>query len=60
MLLGIILGPIAEESVRQALISSQGSLSVFYNSPIAVTFISLSIVSFLAPIIKDYWVRRWA
>lgn len=59
MLLGIILGPIAEESVRQALISSQGSLSVFYNSPIAVTFISLSIVSFLTPIIKDYWVRRW-
>lgn len=59
MLLGIILGPIAEESLRQALILSGGSWLVFFSSPVAVAFILLAVLSFVGPLLKPILQRRW-
>lgn len=59
MLLGIILGPIAENSLRQALILSDGSWLVFFTRPISAIFIFLAIASFLAPIVKPYLTRMF-
>lgn len=37
MVVGFVLGPAIEKHLREGLFMSQGDLSVFYNSPIAVT-----------------------
>lgn len=52
MLLGIVLGPIAETSFRQALAISDGSWMIFVTEPISLVFVLLSIFSILLPIIK--------
>jgi putative tricarboxylic transport membrane protein len=50
--LTLVLGPIMESSLRQALSISQGSLSVFSNSPIASTLIVLAAVGLALPAIR--------
>jgi len=52
MLLGMILGPIAERALRQSMILSDGSPVIFLTHPIALIFILLAIASFIAPAIK--------
>lgn len=54
MLLGIVLGPIAETSFRQALAVSDGSWLIFISNPISLVFILLAILSVLVPIVKPY------
>src|SRR5699024_672356 len=46
MLLGMILGPIAERALRQSMILSDGSPVIFLTHPIALIFILLAIASF--------------
>lgn len=49
LLLGIILGPIAESNLGRALVISEGSMSIFVTRPISVLFIALTLLSiFLA------------
>lgn len=45
ILLGIVLGPLAEKNFRRALVLSDGSLSIFFTRPIACAFIVIAIVS---------------
>ncbi|WP_179298727.1 tripartite tricarboxylate transporter permease [Evansella halocellulosilytica] len=54
MLLGIVLGPIAETSFRQALAVSNGSYMIFITKPISLLFILLAVFSILAPLIMPY------
>lgn len=51
MVLGMILGPIAEENLRRSLELSDGSWLIFVTSPIAGTLLILSAVSLLLPVI---------
>jgi len=46
-ILALILGPAMELSFRQSLMRSAGSFSIFWDSPIALTLISLSVLLFL-------------
>lgn len=41
IVLGFVLGPMLEENFRRALLISRGSLTVFFERPIAATFITL-------------------
>ncbi|MGE4283489.1 MAG: tripartite tricarboxylate transporter permease [Clostridia bacterium] len=50
MLLAIILGPIAEQSMRQALIISQGSYAIFVTRPISLMFVILTLFSISIPV----------
>ncbi|MCL2674433.1 MAG: tripartite tricarboxylate transporter permease [Defluviitaleaceae bacterium] len=50
--IGIILGPMAERHFRTALIMSGGEMSVFVSSPIAVTFLTLAILTIALPFIR--------
>lgn len=43
LLLGFLLGPMLEENVRRALLVSRGEFSAFFSSPIAATFMVMSI-----------------
>lgn len=55
MVLGLILGPIAEQNLRRSLQISGGSLDVFYTEPITAAILALSVVSlFVAPLRRAY------
>lgn len=45
ILLGLILGPIAESNFRRALMISRGSISIFFSSPFCYGLVILSILS---------------
>jgi putative tricarboxylic transport membrane protein len=45
ILLGVILGPIAEKGFRRALMISHGDWTVFFTRPICIILIILSILS---------------
>ena len=44
ILMGIILGPIAEESLRQSLIVSEGSWLILVTRPISAIFLSVTLI----------------
>ncbi|MGE4283028.1 MAG: tripartite tricarboxylate transporter permease [Clostridia bacterium] len=45
VILGVILGPIAEVNLRRGLMLSQGSFMPFLTKPISITFLVLAVVS---------------
>ncbi|PRR80577.1 Tripartite tricarboxylate transporter TctA family protein [Clostridium liquoris] len=58
LILAVIVGNSMEQSFRQAVKISDGSLSVFFGSAICVILIILTIVSILYPFIRKAMVRR--
>ena len=50
MVLGMILGPIAEENLRRSLELSSGSWSIFIQDPIAAAILGLAALSLLSPL----------
>ena len=50
--LAIVLGPLAETSMRQSLLMSHGDLGVFFTRPVSAPIILLAIVLFLLPLLK--------
>ena len=54
LVLALVLGRLAENSLRQALMISGGSLSIFFTRPISAIFIAAAILAYLTPVI------RWA
>lgn len=49
MVLGLILAPIAEVNLRRSLVLSNGSLDIFYTSPIAFVILLLSVAAIVVP-----------
>jgi putative tricarboxylic transport membrane protein len=49
LILGIVLGPMMEQSLRQSLIMSRGSLSIFVERPVACTLLIVVILSLVGP-----------
>jgi putative tricarboxylic transport membrane protein len=54
LVLALVLGRLAENSLRQALTISGGSVSIFFTRPISALFITAAILAYLTPVI------RWA
>ena len=54
LVLALVLGRLAENSLRQALTLSGGSISIFFTRPISLLFIVAAILAYLTPVI------RWA
>lgn len=52
MILGIILGPMAEGEFRRAVMLSQGRISFFYSSPISVILLLLILLSLIGPLAR--------
>jgi putative tricarboxylic transport membrane protein len=52
LVLGLILGPLAESNLRRALVISDGSPDVFFTSPISLVLLILSAVAIVFPIIQ--------
>jgi putative tricarboxylic transport membrane protein len=56
LILALVLGRLAENSLRQALTISGGSFSIFFVKPISAVFITLAILSYLTPAFR--WMTR--
>jgi len=50
--LAIVLGPLAEKSMRQSLIISHGSPAIFVERPLSAVFMALALVLFLLPLLR--------
>lgn len=61
LILALVLGRLAETSLRQALTISGGSFSIFFVKPISAVFITLAILSYLSPVLfrmAGLWRKR--
>jgi putative tricarboxylic transport membrane protein len=52
-LLSLVLFPSLETTSRQALVISGGDFSIFFRGPLAITFMVLSVLAFVYPLVKD-------
>ena len=50
MVVGLILGPLAEQQLRRALAISQGDPSVLLHSPVAIILYLIAAVAVLLPV----------
>jgi putative tricarboxylic transport membrane protein len=55
--LAIVLGPLAERSLRQSLLISQGEFTIFVSRPISATCVALALALMLYPLVLS-WRRR--
>lgn len=58
LLIGLILGPEFEETLRQALLLSSGSVSVFFESHLSVGFIAVTLLCILLAIGQDFYKNK--
>jgi len=54
LVLAIVLGPLMEKSFRQTLIAEQGNMMAFIERPLSATFIAISAIFFLLPLLKHF------
>ena len=58
LILGVVLGPIAEKNLRQAMIISGNDPMVLVSSPLSATLIIVSALSLFSPQLRGLWARR--
>jgi putative tricarboxylic transport membrane protein len=58
LILGVILGPMAEANLNRALLTSGNSLKIFIERPFSLAFLILSVVSIAVPLITSYLTYR--
>ena len=58
--LAIVLGPLAERSMRQSLISSQGDITTFVTRPISLTCVLIALLLISYPLIQRMMRKRKA
>ncbi|PAT40675.1 tripartite tricarboxylate transporter TctA [Vandammella animalimorsus] len=51
LLIGMILAPVAETQLRTALAAGQGHFKVLVGSPVSITFLTLALLTLLAPVL---------
>jgi TctA family transporter len=49
LVLALVLGRLAENSLRQSMMISGGSLDIFFTRPITLLFMAASILAYLTP-----------
>lgn len=59
LIIGMILGPMAENSLRQALVISMGDFTTFITRPISASILAISAILLLMPIIKKFFSNRF-
>ena len=57
MVLAIVLGDKAEESFRQSLLGSQGSLMVFWSNGLVGSIMALGLIALFWPLIQGSWTK---
>jgi putative tricarboxylic transport membrane protein len=58
-ILAIILGPMLERNLQQALIASGGDFGVFFQRPISATLLLVAGLLMLSPLVRFFWRRSY-
>jgi putative tricarboxylic transport membrane protein len=58
ILLSLILGPLAESSLRRALIVSQGDFSILFTRPISAALLTLAVISIISSFMRQIKMER--
>ncbi len=58
VIIGMILGPLAEQEFRRAMTISNGDWTVFFTHPLSLTLLLLALAAFIAPHIWGHVERR--
>jgi putative tricarboxylic transport membrane protein len=57
LVLAIVLGDKAEEAFRQSLLSSQGSLGIFFSNGLVSSIMALGLIALFWPLIQEAFTR---
>ncbi len=57
VIIGMILGPLAEQNLRQAMTISAGDWTVFFTRPLSATLLVLAAIAIVGPKAYDFWAR---
>ena len=55
LVLALVLGPLMEQALRQSLIMSNGSLSIFFGRPISLVIVLVVVILLVLPLLP--WVK---
>lgn len=58
LMLAFVLGPMLEKSLRQSLVISQGSPLIFFNRPISLALMAVTLLFVLSPIVTMFLKRH--
>lgn len=58
LVIGLVLGPLAEPSLRRAVAKSQGDFMVFLSRPISAILVVLAMLAFFIPLLQDTGIGR--
>ncbi|MFQ5972788.1 MAG: tripartite tricarboxylate transporter permease, partial [Alphaproteobacteria bacterium] len=50
--LAIVLGPLAEQSLRQSLLASRGDITVFLERPLSALFLAIALLLAFYPVLS--------
>jgi putative tricarboxylic transport membrane protein len=57
LILAVIVGNSMEQSFRRAFVISDGSMDIFFKSPICIIFFALTVISIGYPLLKNALVK---
>jgi putative tricarboxylic transport membrane protein len=58
LILGLVLGPLAEKSLRQSLTLSRGDWTIFFERPVSAVLMILALAALLWPLVRKALIRR--
>ena len=58
LILGVILGPMAEENLNRAMLNSSNDIMILFQRPFSLAFLLLAFISIIAPVISAIWKKR--
>ncbi len=56
--LAIVLGPLAEPALRQSLLISSGSFSIFFTRPFSAVFMVIAFFLLILPLLKIFFHKK--
>jgi len=60
LVIGYILGELAERAFHQSLMMSFGNYGIFFTSPIALVLFTMTVAILLYPLMRRFWTKRGA
>jgi putative tricarboxylic transport membrane protein len=58
VIIGMILGPLAEQEFRRAMTISQGDVTVLLTRPLSATLLALAVLALASPHLYRWWASR--
>jgi putative tricarboxylic transport membrane protein len=60
VIIGLILGPLAEQQLRRALAISQGDMTIFVTQPLSAALLAIAVLALVGPLLWRLWQMRRA